>query len=251
VGKLEHFITMKSLNVFQTVDEFNKAAIEYIISIANKSIADSGRFTIVLSGGETPAKIYSLLAEPPFSNQISWEKTFVFWGDERCVPFDSERNNAHNAIVLLLKKVSVPTSNIFRIPVDLVPIEAAAKYQKTINNFFEVESPKFDLILLGLGENGHTASLFPGTEVVNEHGIGVREVYVKEENTFRITMTAPLINSAYHILFLVTGEKKAVILKKVLAGSYQPDKYPAQLIKPTDGELVWFVDSSAALLMNV
>jgi 6-phosphogluconolactonase len=241
---------MKSLNVFQTVDELNKAAIEYIISIANKAIKESGRFTISLSGGETPAKIYSLLSESPFNELMPWEKTFVFWGDERCVPLDSERNNAYNAILLLLSKVAVPKSNIFRIPVNLAPAEAAANYEKTINDFFEVESPNFDLILLGLGENGHTASLFPGTEVVNEQGKGVREVYVKEENTFRITMTAPLINSAHHILFLVTGEKKAIILKKVLTGSYQPDKYPAQFIKPVNGDLFWFVDSAAASLMN-
>src|SRR5580692_6864413 len=110
---------MKSLNVFQTVDELNKAAIEYIISIANKATKESGRFTISLSGGETPAKIYSLLSEPPFNELMPWEKTFVFWGDERCVPMDSERNNAYNAISLLLNKVNIPISNIFRIPVDL------------------------------------------------------------------------------------------------------------------------------------
>ena len=239
------------LEVFNTADELSKDAAKLIITIANKAIAIRGKFTISLSGGKTPAKLYSFLAESPFCEQVQWKNTFVFWADERCVPLDDERNNAHQAKLILLDKIDIPWDNIYSIPVNLTPVEAASNYEKKLNGFFGTESPRFDLMLLGLGENGHTASLFPGTNVIDEKLKGLREVYSKEEKMFRVTMTAPLINLARHILFLVTGEKKAEILKKVLSSSYQPENYPAQLIKPVDGELLWFVDQAAASLIIV
>jgi 6-phosphogluconolactonase len=238
-----------NLIVFQTADEFNKAAAEFIVAIASKSIAARGRFVVSLSGGKTPQKLYSLLAELPFRNQIEWGRTFVFWGDERCVPLDDARNNAYQAKIFLLDKVNIPKTNIFSIPVNLSPEEAAIEYENEIKNFFGDEPMKFDLFLLGLGENGHTASLFPGTNVIDEQSESVRDVYVEEEKMFRITITAPLINRASTILFLVTGKNKAEMLRKVLELPYQPDKIPAQLIKPIDGELYWFVDQDAATLI--
>jgi 6-phosphogluconolactonase len=238
-----------NIKVFQSYDELNKAAAEFIIAIAKKSIAARGRFTISLSGGQTPEKLYSLLAENPYREQIDWSRTFIFWGDERCVSLDDEQNNAHRAKELLLDKIDIPASNIYRIPVNLPPEEAAIQYQNEINSFFKDEIPHFDIILLGLGENGHTASLFPKTKVLNEPVEGVRAIYVEEEKMFRVTMTAPLINQAHNILFMVTGEKKAEILEKVLCGSYVLDIYPAQLIKPTDGNLFWFIDGDAASLI--
>jgi len=242
------------LDVFQTTDTLYEAAAHFIVDRANKAIAERGRFVISLSGGQTPKKLYALLAKPHFSTKMPWKKTFVFWGDERCVPLDGERNNAHQAKKILLDKVDIPISNIHIIPVDLTPAEAAASYEKELNAFFEGEPLRFDLILLGLGENGHTASIFPGTKLVGDESIGIRDLYIEDEGItvgpsyadgFRVTMTAPLINEARNILFLVTGEGKTVVLNKVLNGPYLPDKYPAQLIKPVDGELIWFVDSKA------
>lgn len=237
------------LEIFETVSALNKAAAEFMIAIARKSIAERGRFVISLSGGQTPKHLYALLADPLFSSLIDWENTYVFWGDERCVPLEDERNNAYEANQILLHKVAIPASNVYAIPVNLSPVNAAQEYEQTLRDFFGVEPMLFDLILLGLGKNGHTASLFPGTTLVKEQKEGIREVYVAEENMFRISMTAPLINHARHICFLVTGEDKASIVKEVLSISLQGFNYPAQLIKQSDGELYWFLDQAAASLL--
>ena len=247
------------IEIFKTEDLLNKAAAKFIIDIALDSIAARGLFVISLSGGETPKKLYALLSQPPFRHQLPWKKTYVFWGDERCVPLDDKRNNAYQAKTILLDKTNIPISNIFQIPVNLPPEEAALKYEKEIMDFFGNEPPRFDLMLLGLGENGHTASLFPGTKVLEETAMGVREVDMDEtpkgsssgqKKQFRITMTAPLINESHNILFLVTGGDKAEILENVLNGMYQPDKYPAQLIHARDGAMYWFIDWAAASLIN-
>ncbi len=236
-----------NLEVFPTEDTLAKAAAEFIIEVAKKSIAAKGKFIIALSGGQTPEKLYSLLAEPPFREQIQWKKTFIFWGDERCVPLDDERNNAHQTISIFLDKVAIPQKNIHRIQVNLSPVEAAEEYEKEIDKFFMGDIPVFDLILLGLGTNGHTASLFPGTQVLHEQKPGVKAVYVEDLKAYRITMTAPLINLAHQILFLITGIEKAEIMKDVFSGN---NKYPSQLIKPVNGELRWFIDKEAANNLN-
>ncbi len=238
-----------NLQVFPTVEKLNEAAAAFIIDTAHKAIDVTGRFVISLSGGNTPGKLFELLAQPDYLSQMPWTETFIFWGDERCVPLEDKRNNAQMALTILLNKTEIPPSNIYRIPVDLSPDRAAAVYEKKIKDFFDEEAPRFDLILLGLGENGHTASLFPGTPVINEKTKGIRKVFVEEQNEFRITMTAPLINLAHHILFLVTGESKAEVLKTIFTAPYQPDIYPAQLINPQSGQLVWFADNKASVII--
>jgi 6-phosphogluconolactonase len=238
-----------NLKAFQNIDELNIAAAQLIIARAKEAIATKGRFTIVLSGGYTPLRLYSLLAKSPWREQIEWTKTFIFFGDERYVVFDSVKNNAHQIKSILFDKIAIPASNIYIIPVNFLPGEGALQYEKKIKSFFKNEPVRFDLVLLGLGENGHTASLFPGTAVLTEKTAGIRQVYVHAEKMYRITMTAPLINQAHHILFIVTGERKKKILKSVLTGPYQPQKYPAQLIQPKDGQLCWFVNRSAAELI--
>ncbi len=238
------------LSIFETPDALQEAAVEYIILKASESIATKGRFVIALSGGQTPKEIYSLLATPPFRKQMDWDRTFIFWGDERCVPLHDLRNNAHQAFSMLLDKVPVPAGNIHRIQVNLPPQQAAMAYQKDLEVFFGTSPHRFDLILLGLGENGHTASLFPLTSVLEDQEEGVKAVFVEEEKMFRITMNAPLINQAHHILFLVTGIKKASILNKILNDPFQQDVYPAQLIHPQEGTLSWFVDQEAASLLR-
>jgi 6-phosphogluconolactonase len=239
------------LKIFDTATALNKAAAEFIVTIAMQAIAERGRFIISLSGGQTPKNVYALLAEPVFSGRLEWKNIFVFWGDERYVPLDDERNNAYEAKSILLDKVGIPLANVHAIPVNLSPAEAARKYEQTLNDFFGDQLPQFDLVLLGLGENGHTASLFPGTKLINGQAKGIREVYVEEEKMFRITMTAALINQARHIVFLVTGEEKAAIIAKILSNSNQGSNYPAQLIKQPDGELYWFIDHAAASLIPV
>lgn len=241
--------TAYELKVFQKDEELFAEAASLIINIANKYIKERGRFTISLSGGHTPEKLYGLLATDKYSKQINWEKVMIFWGDERCVPLDDPDNNAHMARQFLLSKINIPSKNIYPIPVNLPPQQAAIKYEGEITSFFGSESPGFDLILLGIGDNAHTASLFPYTPVLNEQKALVKEVYVEEQKMFRITMTAPLINKSSNVLFLVTGKEKSIALEKILNGPYQPDKYPAQLIKP-QGKLYWFADKEAASLLD-
>jgi 6-phosphogluconolactonase len=235
------------IKIFQTPDELSAAACAFIIEQAGEAIKTHDRFAIALSGGHTPEHIYTLLSMPPFRDNMPWKDTFLFWGDERCVPLDDKDNNARMAMSFLLQNVAIQPSNIYRIPVNLPPAAAALAYEHTLKSFFGNEEPCFDLILLGLGENGHTASLFPGTDVINEKLRLVKEVYVEEQKMSRITMTLPLINLAYNILFLAEGSGKANILKEVLAG--EKDKYPAQLIAPLHGSLYWFIDNAAAALL--
>jgi 6-phosphogluconolactonase len=238
-----------NIQIFDT-GELAKAVAELIVKIANEAIGACGRFVISLSGGHTPETLYSVLCTEPYQGRIAWDKLFFFWGDERCVPTDSAENNMRMAKIFLLDHVDVPPSNIYPVPVDVAPEAAAAAYENSIKQFFGDEPPRFDLILLGLGENGHTASLFSGTGVLTGHTRLIQEVFVQEQNIYRITMTATLINQASNIIFLVAGDSKSEILDIVLNAPYQPDKYPAQLIKPVDGNLYWFVDTKAAALLN-
>ena len=222
---------------FDSKDLLAKATADYMVELSAASIKERGQFSIALSGGTTPAVLFALLAKPPYVNQIDWKKTFVFWGDERAVPLDSPQNNAHNAKEDLLNHIDIPAENIFPIPTNLPPAEAAIRYENTLKHFFKSDLPKFDLILLGMGDNGHTASLFPHTTILHETQAIVKEVWVEEVNMDRISFTAALINNARHILFLVAGKDKADMLHKVLEGEYKPEDYPAQLIKGAE----WFV----------
>ncbi|MEO7174769.1 MAG: 6-phosphogluconolactonase [Saprospiraceae bacterium] len=236
--------------MFESKEATNKAVAEFIIAIAEQSIKTNGKFTLSLSGGQTPANLYKLMSDPQYSSRMPWQHTFIFWGDERCVPSDDKRNNANMAKALLLDHISIPSININAIPVELEPRKAAEEYESTIKQFFGEEQPSFDLILLGLGENGHTASLFPGTDVVFENKRLVKELYVTDQNMFRITMTPLLINKAHNIIFLVEGKNKAEILNEVLSPE-QADKFPAQVIKPKHGNLYWFVDEKAAAFLPI
>jgi 6-phosphogluconolactonase len=171
---------------------------------------------------------------------------FIFWADERCVLLNDERNNAQMAKNILLNKIKIPASNIYRIPSDIDPSKVARIYEDNIRFFFKGHFPSFDIILLGLGENGHTASLFPYTEALHDASHLVAKVYVKEQDMYRITMTSFLINMAHNILFLVSGPGKAEIVNQILNGTSDPERYPAQLINPLSGELYWYLDKEAA-----
>jgi 6-phosphogluconolactonase len=234
------------LRVFSSIEALNGSAAQFIVDLAEKSVTERGRFIVCLSGGNTPKGLYTLLSMKPYCDLIPWKNTFVFWSDERFVPADDERNNAYMTTLALLSKINLPSSNVFPIPVNLPPHDAAKKYEETLQVFFGKEAPCFDLILLGLGENGHTASLFPGTAVLHEKSHWVKEVFVEELKMYRITMTALLINKARYILFLVKGKEKSPILKTILTAPFQPEKYPVQLICPEQGEVSWYVDYQAA-----
>ena len=227
-----------------------EATARFIILLSEDAVEARGRFVLSLSGGHTPELLYTLLSKPPFCDQMPWSKTFVFWGDERCLPAGDEQNNAHMAKTSLLNKVAIPPLNLYPVRTELPPQEAAMAYENSLKIFFGDAPPQFDLILLGLGENGHTASIFPGSDVIHDTTRLVKEVYVAEQNMYRITMTAKLINEAHNIIFLVAGSSKAQILDTILSAPYQPDKFPAQLIKPVTGQLYWFVDKAAANLLS-
>ncbi|MFT3908733.1 MAG: 6-phosphogluconolactonase [Ferruginibacter sp.] len=234
---------MNKKYIFDNVDIVCKAAAEYITELSKTTILQKGKFTIALSGGNTPRRLYELMSSPRYSNSLDWKNIFVFWGDERCVPLSDKDNNSHMAFTSLLDKVPIPAENIFPIPVNLEPAIAAASYEQTLQGFFKSALPVFDLILLGLGDNGHTASLFPFTTILKEKTNIVKEVFIQELNAYRISFTSELINNAAEIMFLVTGEAKASIINTIFSGIYEPEKYPVQLIKD---DAVWYLDKAAA-----
>jgi 6-phosphogluconolactonase len=228
---------MNKITNFNTAELLAEAAANYFIKLANAHIEKKGKFTIALSGGNTPMALYKLLASPTFNLQIDWKKVFVFWGDERCVPLDNSDNNAFNAKNSFLNKIKIPAKNIFVIPVDETPINAAIYYEATIKIFFKTDKPVFDLILLGMGDDGHTASLFPYSSILQEKNKLVKEVFLADKNAWRVSLTEPIINAAMHKLFLIAGKSKSAILDIVLHGEKNIEKYPAQMIENAE----WFV----------
>ena len=224
---------------FNNADLLAKAAAEYFIQLAAEAIKLKGKFTVALSGGNTPAAMYKLLATDFYSTKVDWKKCYFFWGDERCVPLNDKDNNSFNAKNIFLDELAVPKKNIFVIPVDESPVNAAIYYEATLKIFFKTDKPVFDLILLGMGDNGHTASLFPYSTILQETKALVKEVYVDEVKMNRVSFTAPLINNANHILFLVNGADKKDMLELVLYGKKEPQKYPAQLIEDSE----WFISA--------
>ncbi|MVM30060.1 6-phosphogluconolactonase [Spirosoma sp. HMF4905] len=230
--------------------ELAKAAADFIAKRIKEVLKKQDRFTIALSGGSTPKALHELLAKSPYVNEIPWLQLHVFWGDERYVPIDDEQNNAGMAYDTLLGHVYTPEDQIHVWRTDLEPAAAAADYDRILHEYFEETGPTFDLILLGMGDDGHTLSLFPGTEVVHEQTAWTKAYFLTQQNMFRLTLTAPIANRASCVLFLVAGPKKAEPLHEVLEGNYNPDKYPSQIIKPVHGDLVWLIDEKAAAYLT-
>jgi 6-phosphogluconolactonase len=200
---------------------------------------------VALSGGETPRRLYEILATSPYRERIHWDEVHIFWSDERCVPENDPRNNAWMARQTLLDLVPIPPDHIHPIRCDQSPQQAAIQYEKELKDFFSTQNPNFHLVLLGLGENGHTASLFPHTQVLNEKLRWVSDVHIVELGMDRITFTAPFINQASQVVFLVSGADKAQVLENVLEGTYRPHSLPAQLIRPNGKPPIWLVDKAA------
>jgi 6-phosphogluconolactonase len=234
--------------IYPDIDTLSQHAAQYIVRIANESIAARGRFTIALSGGTTPRIPYALLGSEPYSSQIDWQLVHIFWGDERCVAQDNPDSNYYMAQEVLLSKIPIPTHQVHRMPADQLDRDAASQaYTSEMQRAFDThEIPGFDLIQLGMGPEGHTASLFPHQASLQETQRLVMPVSVPKPPPDRLTFTPPLLNAARNILFLVTGSDKAEALHAVLEGEYQPEEYPAQIVRPPDGEVIWMLDTTVA-----
>jgi 6-phosphogluconolactonase len=237
------------LNIFNSADETLAALAEHFVQIADEAIAKRGKFSVALSGGSSPKKLYQLLASS-YKDKLEWEKVYFFFGDERYVPQNDPDSNFLMAKNALFFPLNIGVSQIFPVDTSLSPAEAAKKYGEEIDEFFDDDELSFDLVLLGLGDNSHTASLFPYTPVLHDRIPGVKEVFLEDQQIYRITLNAPLINEAKHIAFLVYGEGKAIAVHHVLEDDEDIENYPAQLIEPIVGEMEWFLDSAAATMIK-
>ncbi len=283
------FIHMK-LHISKNADELAALVADFLVQYIYKTLQEQDNFSLVLSGGNTPQKLYELLASDNYKNKIDWSKIDVFFGDERFVPFTDERNNAKMAFDTLLNHVNIPAENIYTMQTENITPENSAKaYESLLKEYFKInprlngsigqaKSPPervirageirnqsqvrnnekretrnekretvFDLVLLGMGDDGHTLSLFPGNkEVILEAERWCVSLWLQEQSMYRITLTAPVVNQSACIVFLVSGSSKAKTLHEVVKGNYNSDLYPSQIIKPANEELHWFVDEAAA-----
>jgi len=233
------------LNIFNNDNEVLSALAEHFVTVANDAIAAKGKFSVALSGGSSPKKLYELLAAS-YADKLDWQKVFFFFGDERNVPQTHPDSNYLMAKKALFDPLEISTLQIFPVDTTLDPKDAAARYEAEIEEFFDETELSFDLVLLGLGDNSHTASLFPFTPVLHDRTPGVKEVFLPDQQVYRITLNAPLINEAQHIAFLVYGAGKAIAVHHVLEDDEDIEEYPAQLIEPIVGEIEWFLDTAAA-----
>lgn len=239
------------IRIFNDLEALSLAAAELFTVQSRQASLICGRFSVALSGGETPRRMYEILADSPFRDRIHWDEVHIFWSDERWVPEDDPRSNARMARQTLLDHVPIPPENIHPILCDQPPQQAAAQYERELKQFFSTQNPNFHLVLLGLGANGHIASLFPHTQVLKEKEKWVCDVYIKEQDMYRVTFTAPFINQASQVVFLVSGADKAQALENVLEGAYQPSKLPAQLIRPAGIHPLWLVDKAASHKLTI
>ena len=245
------------IRVFPDADSVSRAAAEEFVRRASDAVAARGRFTVALSGGSTPKRLYELLAEPALRSQADWGRVEWFWGDERCVPPDDGDSNYHMAREAMLSRLPIPPGHVHRMEAERPDRDAAARdYQAVIARTFGHDAdgppPAFDLILLGIGPDGHTASLFPHNAALDETArwvVAVRDVPKPPPD--RLTLTYPVLNAAYEVLFLVAGADKAGVLAEVLEGPADPKRLPSQGVRPDNGRLVWFVDRAAAARLNL
>lgn len=235
------------VRIFATPEHVSHAAAENFCRIGSQAIRDRGRFVVALSGGSTPRGFHHATVRD-FATQLPWQNVFFFWSDERHVPLTDPESNYRMANETLLSKLPIPPGNVFPIPAEMPDAgEAARFYEQALESFFRPTAgsiPRFDLILLGMGPDGHTASLFPGTTALEEKQHWVVANWVAKFSTFRITFTYPLLNHAANVMFLVTGADKAPMVEKALKDPTA--NLPCQRVKPVDGELVWFLDQAAA-----
>jgi len=238
------------LNIYDLPEEVLDNLATYFVATANSVLADQGKFSVALSGGSSPKKLYELLASR-HSESVNWDRVFFFFGDERYVPVTDPESNFRMARMAMFEPLQIKDSNIFPFNTSLSPDASATDYMDAIVRHFAGKESRFDLVLLGLGDNSHTASLFPHTPVLQEKEATVKAVFLQDQQVYRITFTAPLINLAKRVAFLVYGEGKAAAVFHIIEdqqGDIQ--EYPARLVNPVDGQVEWFLDKAAARQIN-
>jgi 6-phosphogluconolactonase len=251
------------LHISKDTANFNQDVADWLVHYVHEVLEKKDYFTIALSGGGTPKSLHELLATDAYKNKIDWEKVHVFFGDERYVPMTDDRSNTKMAFDTLLNQVPVKKENIHIMQTDIPAEQSAKEYEKILHQYFDVknnsepltthDSPltTFDLVFLGMGDDGHTLSLFPGGDLMFEKEKWVAAPWVPAQDMYRITLTAVVVNKAAAVAFLATGEKKSATLQEVLDGDYNPKKFPSQIIKPINGQLHWFVDGAAAADLTI
>ncbi len=246
-GKIKSIVNNFILKTFANIEPLSQWAAEKIIESSREALLKRGRFLFALNGGGTPRRLFELLGSD-FRGQMDWDKIHIFWGDERCVPPDDKESNYGQAREMFLNRVDIPEPNIHRVKAELEPAEAAKDYSQTLKRFASppLEWPRFDLVLLGMGEDGHTASLFPGSSVDDTEPVLAVTGHYQGRPANRVTLTPRVLNSARTILFMVAGASKAETLSRVLGRERNPKQLPAQRIDPKDGEVIWLTDEAAA-----
>ncbi len=236
-----------SLHIYRNKEEVSEQLAKWMSDIIESTLRNQEFFTIALSGGNTPHSLYKKLSSVEFRKKIDWKRVHIFWGDERVVPFNDKLNNAGTAYEMLIDHINIPAVQVHKMRTDIEPVFAEKEYEKILHNYFNNTVKSFDLVLLGVGDDGHTLSIFPTSPLIeNEEHKWVHAIYNKEQQMFRITLTPEIVNRASYIAFMVTGSDKANILKRVVDGDYIPSVLPAQLINPENGKLLWFLDDAAA-----
>jgi 6-phosphogluconolactonase len=242
-------VTKPEIIICRDAGELARRAAEQFVALAGAAIARAGRFAVALSGGSTPRALYELLGSAEYRDRVDWSRVHLFWGDERCVPPDHPDSNFRMVQETLLAQLQIPPENIHRMMGEKEPAEAAAAYERELRQFFALapgQRPRFELILLGLGEDGHTASLFPGTAALDETDRWVAAVYVGKLQSYRLTLTLPVINAAAQISFLVAGQEKSAIVRKLFGTDSDCSKFPAGMVRPVSGHVTWFITQDAA-----
>ena len=243
-ANLSRMTTSPEIKVVADLNALVEEAADRIASAARSAIGDHDSFSLALSGGSTPEPVYRRLTEEPYRSAIEWPKVRIYFGDERCVPPDSDQSNYHMAQGAMLTRVPISPQNVFRMRGEIDPNQAAIEYGRLLKERFE--DGGLDLVLLGMGDDGHTASLFPETEALNETKHRCVANFVPKLNTWRITLTAPFINKSDAVMFMVSGAGKSQRVAEVLEGPLDPRRLPSQMIHPVNGRLTWLLDSGAA-----
>ena len=240
----------KNIHAYSNKETLVTATAEHMVNSIGQAIEKNGLCNVALSGGNTPGGVFSMLATSPYRDRIDWSKLHIFWGDERMVPPGHQDSNFRMVQETLLDHIEMPDENVHRMRGEIAPEEAAAEYAELLDVHFKADLPCFDLILLGLGEDGHTASLFPETDAVEECEKHVVAVYVPRLSVWRVTLTLPVLNAAREILFLVSGKSKSEIVQRIMSIKQPAKELPATMVNPQNGELHWMLDSEAMVLIN-
>jgi 6-phosphogluconolactonase len=244
-----YLMTNRNVIVCRDIQELSQKAAAEFIRLAQEAVGRTGRFTVALSGGSTPLALYSLLASPGYCERIPWSQVHLYFGDERCVPPQHADSNFHMVQETLLAKIILPRENCYRIAGELDPAVAAADYEQQLRKLFGVPAggvPRFDLMLLGLGVEGHTASLFPGSDALTDQQHLVVATFVEKLQAHRVTLTLPVINHAAQVLFLVAGKDKAPVVEQIVGTLPEAAELPAARVQPIDGGLIWLITQDAA-----